>query len=50
MAYKITGVIIKNGQQPTNWTRFTNKKLSHQSCEKMVGGQIIEFKCERVCA
>lgn len=48
MAYKITGIIIKNGQQPTNWTRFTNKKLSHQNCEKMVGGKIIEFKSERV--
>ncbi|MBC9130700.1 DUF1187 family protein [Frischella sp. Ac13] len=48
MAYKITGVIIKKGQQPTNWTRFTNKKLSHLECEKIVDAQIIEFKCKRV--
>ncbi|MCX8602682.1 MULTISPECIES: DUF1187 family protein [unclassified Gilliamella] len=48
MIYKITGIIIRNGQQPINWMRFSNKKLNHLDCEKMVDGQIIEFKCERV--
>lgn len=48
MAYRITAIIIKKGQQPTNWTRFSKKELSKAECEKLVDGQIIEFKCVSV--
>lgn len=46
--YKITGIISKGYQQPTNWLRYSDKKLTKSECEKMVDGQISEFKCEKV--
>ncbi|WP_330983654.1 MULTISPECIES: DUF1187 family protein [Enterobacterales] len=34
--FKVTATVIKPGNTPTNWTRFTEKKLTKTECEKML--------------
>lgn len=34
--YKITATVIKPGNAPANWTRFTDKKMTKPECEKML--------------
>lgn len=37
--YKITATAIKAGNAPTNWIRFSDKKLTITECEKMLTGR-----------
>ena len=34
--YKITATVIKPGNTPANWTRFTEKKMTKDECEKFL--------------
>lgn len=34
--YKITATVIKHGNTPTNWTRFTETKMTKAECEKFL--------------
>ncbi|NUF49493.1 DUF1187 family protein [Gilliamella sp. ESL0250] len=44
MAYKITAIITKNGHQLTNWTHFTDEKLTIEQCvEKLSNGKKNSF-------
>ncbi len=33
--YKITATIIKPGNLPVHWTRYSEKKMTPQECERM---------------
>ncbi|EIO6658829.1 DUF1187 family protein [Escherichia coli] len=33
--YKITATIIKPGNLPVNWIRYSEKKMTPKECEKM---------------
>ncbi|EDC2355090.1 DUF1187 family protein [Salmonella enterica] len=37
--YIITSIIKKPGNSPTNWVRFSNKKMNKAECEKMLSGR-----------
>lgn len=55
--YKITATVIKPGNTPTSWTRFSDKKLTQSECEKMLTSRteagksieekvtLVNFKC-----
>lgn len=58
--YKITATIIKAGNPPIGWCRFSKEKLTQTQCEKMFfkakeagksfGEKVIldDFRCEKV--
>ncbi|EBW6363843.1 hypothetical protein DPU24_24160 [Salmonella enterica subsp. enterica serovar Oranienburg] len=58
--YKITATIIKPGNTPVEWCRYSNEKLTQSQCEKMFfkakeAGRSFEervtmedFRCEKV--
>ncbi|ECC9412988.1 DUF1187 family protein [Salmonella enterica subsp. enterica] len=58
--YKITATIIKAGNPPVGWCRYSKDKLTRQQCEKMffkpkeVGKSfgdnvaLEDFRCEKV--
>lgn len=37
--YKITAIVKKPGNSPTNWVRFSDKKMNKAECEKMLSGR-----------
>lgn len=55
--YRITAIVKKLGNSPTNWVRFSDKKMNKAECEKMLAGRteagksreekvtLEEFKC-----
>ncbi|EAM6080489.1 DUF1187 family protein [Salmonella enterica] len=58
--YKITATIIKAGNPPVDWCRYSKDKLTRQQCEKMFfkakeagksfGEKVMleDFSCEKV--
>ncbi|EGF6470183.1 DUF1187 family protein [Salmonella enterica] len=36
--YRITAIVKKPGNSPTNWVRFSDKKMNKAECEKMLSG------------
>lgn len=58
--YKITATIIKAGNPPVDWCRFSEEKLTQAQCEKMLfkekeagksfGDSVTleDFRCEKV--
>ncbi|EDX0371743.1 DUF1187 family protein [Salmonella enterica] len=58
--YKITATIIKAGNTPVGWCRYSKDKLTRQQCEKMFfkakeagksfGEKVVldDFRCEKV--
>ncbi|EEG2531144.1 DUF1187 family protein [Salmonella enterica] len=58
--YKITATIIKAGNPPVGWCRFSKEKLTLAQCEKMFfkakeagksfGEKVVldDFRCEKV--
>ncbi|EBP4586409.1 DUF1187 family protein [Salmonella enterica] len=58
--YKITAKIIKTGNTPVKWFRYSNEKLTQAQCEKMFfkakeagksfGEKVVldDFRCEKV--
>ncbi|EDX7803087.1 DUF1187 family protein [Salmonella enterica subsp. enterica serovar Oranienburg] len=55
--FQITAIVKKPGNSPTNWVRFSDKKMNKAECEKMLSGRteagksreekvtLEEFKC-----
>ncbi|EAA6845092.1 hypothetical protein DRX19_29945, partial [Salmonella enterica subsp. enterica] len=37
--YRITAIVKKPGNSPTNWVRFSDKKMNKAECEKMLSGR-----------
>ncbi|UZH00067.1 DUF1187 family protein [Salmonella enterica subsp. enterica] len=37
--YRITAIVKKPGNSPTNWVRFSDKKMNKAECEKMLAGR-----------
>lgn len=37
--YRITAIVKKPGHSPTNWVRFSDKKMNKAECEKMLSGR-----------
>lgn len=37
--YKITAIVKKPGNSPTNWVRFSDKKMNKAECEKMLSSK-----------
>ncbi|EEI0027738.1 DUF1187 family protein, partial [Salmonella enterica subsp. houtenae] len=37
--YKITAIVKKPGNSPTNWVRFSDKKMNKAECEKILSGR-----------
>lgn len=60
--YKITATVIKPGNTPTNWTRFTENEMTKEECEKILSARkeasdfhetsvtLTNFKCVRAGA
>ncbi|HCM1914555.1 TPA: DUF1187 family protein [Salmonella enterica subsp. salamae serovar 28:r:e,n,z15] len=37
--YRITAIVKKPGNSPTNWVSFSDKKMNKVECEKMLSGR-----------